>query len=100
MIPKDFDVAKNIQMTEELQCSILAEVSKLYSVMQKKTSKKEQLEAMADLEVAMYLLALKLGISKDMLDEKAISKMKLSLATEERTEWKTAILETLGAMNK
>lgn len=96
MIPKDFDVAKNLQMTEELQCVVLSKVSELYTSMNKKTSKQEQIEVLAELEVAMCLLAFKLGISKDMLDEKVVSKMKLNIATEERSEWKTALLETLS----
>lgn len=98
MIPKDFDVAKNLQMTEELQCLVLQKVSDLYSSMNKKESKSEQTEILAELEVTMYLLALKLGISKDSLDKKAILKVKANIAKEERAEWKTALLDTLTAM--
>lgn len=96
MIPKDFEVAKRIQMTEELQCTVLSKVSELYSSMNKKVSKNDQVEILAELEVAIYLLSLKLGISKDLLDKKVISKLKVAIATEERNEWKSAILEILN----
>ncbi|MFI3173764.1 MAG: MazG-like family protein [Bacillota bacterium] len=100
MIQKDFDVARNLKMTEDLQCTLLARVSDLFSSMNEKGTKAEQLELLAELQLAVILLSGKLGISKDALDQKAISKIKLELVKEERSEWKTALLETLATLSK
>ncbi len=100
MIQKDFDVARNLKMTEDLQCMLLARVSDLFSSMNQKGTRAEQLELLAELEVTMLLLSLKLGISKEALDQKAIAKIKLDLVKEERTEWKNALLETLATLSR
>jgi len=90
---RDFDVAKNIKMTENLQCRMLSVVSQLYTAMQENATKAEKTEILADLEIVMYLLAGRMGISKDALDQKAATKLKLGLLQEERPEWKNSLLE-------
>lgn len=96
MIQKDFDVAKSLQMTEELQCILLARVSDLFLAMNQKSSKVEQTEILAEIKITLHLLSLKLGVSNESLNQKAISKIKLQLLKEDRAEWKTALLETLN----
>lgn len=93
MSGKDFDVAKNIKMTENLQCQMLAAVSHFFTAMQENATKAEKAEILADLEIVMYLLAARMGISKETLDQKATAKLKLGLLQEERPEWKTSLLE-------
>ena len=95
---KEFDVAKNLKMTESIQCSILSGVSDLFLAMNKKNSKMEQIEVLAQIQMDTFLLAGKLGISKESLDKKTIAKLKVNLLEEERPEWKSALLETLNAM--
>ncbi|MDD3393201.1 MAG: hypothetical protein EOM28_02625 [Clostridia bacterium] len=90
---KDFDVAKNIKMTENLQCQMLSAVAQFFTAMQGDAAKAEKTEILADLEIVMYLLAARMGISKDALDQKAAAKLKLGLLQEERPEWKTSLLE-------
>jgi hypothetical protein len=90
---KDFDIAKNIKMTENLQCQMLSAVSQFFSAMQENAGKAEKAEILAELEIVMYLLAARMGISKETLDQKAVAKLKLGLLQEERPEWKTSLLE-------
>mgnify|MGYP000969593747 CR=1 FL=1 len=90
---KEFDVAKNIKMTENLQCRMLSVVAQLYTAMQENAVKAEKTEILADLEIVMYLLAARMGISKETLDQKAVAKLKLGLLQEERPEWKNSLLE-------
>ncbi|MDD4843333.1 MAG: MazG-like family protein [Anaerotignum sp.] len=90
---KDFDIAKNIKMTENLQCQMLSAVSQFFTAMQENAAKAEKAEILAELEIVMYLLAARMGISKETLDQKAVAKLKLGLLQEERPEWKTSLLE-------
>lgn len=89
---RELDIAKNIKMTENLQCQMLSAVSELYCAMQQDLPKAEKAEILANLEIVMYLLAERMGISKDTLDQKAAARLKLGLLQEERPEWKTALL--------
>ncbi|MBR4015476.1 MAG: hypothetical protein IKI88_04635 [Anaerotignum sp.] len=98
MIGKDFDVAKNIKMTEQLQCEMLAVLSEFFTAMQKNASKTEQTEILARLEVLLYLMASRLGISKDAMDRKAAASIKLGLLEEEKEEWKASLLELLHVL--
>mgnify|MGYP001207602620 CR=1 FL=1 len=93
MDTKDFDIAKNIKMTENLQCQMLSAVAQFFSAMQENATKAEKAEILAELEIVMYLLAARMGISKETLDQKAAAKLKLGLLQEERPEWKTSLLE-------
>ena len=92
MLGKDFDVAKNIKMTEDLQCQMLSVLSEFFTAMQKNDSKNEKMEILARLEVLLYLTAGKLGISKEALDGKTVSGIRLGLLQEEKEEWKPALL--------
>lgn len=93
MSGSEFDIAKNIKMTENLQCQMLAVVSQFFTAMQENASKAEKTEILAELEIVMYLLAGRMGISKENLDQKAMAKLKVGLLQEERLEWKTSLLE-------
>lgn len=95
MLSKELDVAKNIKMTEDVQCQLLAVLSEFFTAMQKNASKTEKTEILARLEVLLYLMAERLGISKDMLDQKAAASIRLGLLKEEKEEWKPALLELL-----
>ena len=100
MLGKEFDVAKNIKMTEDLQCQMLAVLSEFFTAMQKNASKNEKMDILARLEVLLYLTADKLGISKEALDSKAVSGIRLGLLQEEKEEWKPALLQLLHALEK
>ena len=95
MLGKELDVAKNIRMTEDVQCQLLAVLSEFFTSMQKNASKAEKTEILARLEVLVYLMADRLGISKEALDHKAAAGIRLGLLQEEKEEWKPALLELL-----
>ena len=63
MVGKDFDVAKNIKMTENLQCQMLAVLSDFFTAMQQNAPKVEKTEILARMEVLLYLMAARLQIS-------------------------------------
>ncbi len=100
MFGKEFDVAKNMKMTESLQCQMLAVLSEFFTAMQKNVSKTEQTEILARLEVLLYLMAGRLGISKDALDRKAVASIRLGLAEAEKGEWNQSLLELLYALEE
>ncbi len=95
MFGKELDIAKNIKMTEDVQCQLLAVLSEFFTAMQKNASKAEKTEILARLEVLVYLMADRLGISRDTLDSKAAASIRLGLLEEEKEEWKPALLELL-----
>ncbi len=95
MLGKELDVAKNIKMTEDVQCQLLAVLSEFFTAMQKNASKAEKTEILARLEVLLYLMAERLGISKAALDGKAAASIRLGLLKEEKEEWKPLLLELL-----
>lgn len=97
MLPKDFEVAKNLQMTEELQSILLFNVSQLYSsLLPSNQSKQDYTQNLAELYVSINMLALKLGVTNDVINQKAKSIIKLNLVNEERSQWKNAYLEILN----
>lgn len=98
MVGKDFDVAKNIKMTEDLQCQMLAVLSEFFTAMQKNAAKAEKTEILARMEVLLYLMAGRLGISRAAMDRKAAASIKLGLLEEEKGEWKGELLELLHAL--
>ena len=73
MVGKDFDVAKNIKMTENLQCQMLAVLSDFFTAMQQNAPKVEKTEILARMEVLLYLMAARLGISRAAMDRKAVA---------------------------
>ena len=85
-------------MTEQLQCEMLAVLSEFFTAMQKNASKTEQTEILARLEVLLYLMASRLGISKDAMDRKAAASIKLGLLEEEKEVWKASLLELLHVL--
>ncbi len=95
-----FDVATNIRMTEQLQCHMLALLSDFFTGMHENVSKSEQAEILADMEVALFLMAKRLGISKEMLDRKAMSAIKAALLKTDNSFWKEDLLHVLYAMEK
>ena len=72
MPEKSFDVARNIRMTQELQCQMLAQVADLFTAMHNNASKAEQTELLAKLEISLRLLAGRLGISQDGLSRNCL----------------------------
>lgn len=95
-----FDVATNIRMTEQLQCRMLALLSDFFTGMHQNISKSEQAEILADMEIALFLMAKRLGISKEMLDRKAVSAIKATLLKTDNSFWKEDLLHVLYAMEK
>lgn len=98
----EIEIAKNLRMVEELQCEMLQLVSELFFTMKgNRISGKEQSELLANLQITGYLLAEKLGISNQALDQKMISRLKLGMAQEEGSqEWKDALRGLLYHMGK
>lgn len=93
-----FDVATNIRMTEQLQCQMLALLSDFFTGMHQNVSKSDQAEILADMEIALFLMAKRLGISKELLDRKAVSAIRATLLKTEHTLWKEDLLHILYAM--
>jgi len=96
------DIAKNLRMIEELQCELLHLVSELFSMMKgNKGTSKEQGEILANIEITGYLLAEKLGVSNQALEQKIVSRLKLGMAQEEGSqEWKDSLRGLLYHMGK
>lgn len=100
MLGQDFDVTKNIKMTEDLQCELLSSVAEIFQAMNKNVSKSEKAELLANTEILLCLLAGRMGISKATLDQKAIARLRVGLVNEDRTEWKTSLLQLLHELEK
>ena len=92
---KSFDVARNIRMTQELQCQMLSQVADLFTAMHNNASKAEQTELLAKLEISLRLLAGRLGISQDGLSRKAAMTLKAALVQEDVSAWKSDLLTVL-----
>ena len=88
------DIAKNIKMIDNLQCQLLSFVSQLFLSMQNNDiTTAERAEILANIEVILYLLSDKLGVSSKTLDQKAISRIKVGLLQEDNNEeWKASLL--------
>lgn len=91
------DIAKNIKMIDNLQCQLLSFVSQLFLSMQNNDiTTAERAEILANIEVILYLLSDKLGVSSKTLDQKAISRIKVGLLQEDNNEeWKVSLLGIL-----
>lgn len=99
-IGKEFDVAKNIKMTESLQCQLLAAVSSFFTAMSENGTKAEKAELLADMEILIFLLAVRLGVSEDSLNQKAVAKIRLGLVQEEKEDWQPLLLEVLHQLER
>lgn len=100
MSEKEFDIARNIRMTEGLQCQMLTLLSEFYTAMHENVSKQEKMELLANLEAALYLMAERLGISCEALDRKAAANVRLSLLQEDQALWKDDLLKVLQRLEK
>ncbi len=91
------EIAKNIKMIEGLQCELLSLVSQLFLSMQDSNATTAQrAEILANIEVMVYLLSEKLGVSPKNLDQKAISRMKLGILQQDSSEqWRASLLGVL-----
>ncbi len=91
------EIAINVKMIDNLQCQLLSLVSQLFLSMQDNAvTTAERAEILAGIEVILYLLSDKLGVSCKTLDQKAISRIKVGLLKEGSTEeWKASLLEIL-----
>ena len=100
MPERTFDVAKNIRMTQQLQCRMLALLSDFFDSMYQNASKTEQTEILADLEIALFLMANRLGISKETLDRKAAMALKAELLKADTDVWKDDLLSVLQMLER
>jgi len=98
----ELDIAKNIKMIEGLQCELLSLISQLFCSMQDgKETARERVELLANMEVMIYLLANRLGISCQLLDQKVVSRLKLGILEEEDgEEWKDTLRGILRHIDK
>ena len=98
MAGMDLDVAKKIRMTQDLQCQMLSALSDFFMAMQQNASKADKTEILADMEILLYLMGERMGISRDGMDRKAASKLRLGLLEEKREEWRASLLSLLNAL--
>lgn len=96
----EFDVAKSIRMTEDLQCQMLAQLSDFYTALHRNASKTEKTEILANMEVALYLMAERLGISAEAVDRKAAANIRLGLLQEDNGPWREALLSGLHRLER
>ena len=90
-----FDVAKSIRMTENLQCQMLTQLSDFYTALHRNASKTEKTEMLANMVIALYLMAERLGISPEAVDRKAAANIRLGLLQEDNAPWREALLSGL-----
>ncbi len=84
-----------------MQCELLSLVSQLYSSMRDANAQtKDRAEILANMQIMVYLLAERLGISFQVLDQKIISKLKLGVLEDGGEEWKSSLLALLRHMDK
>lgn len=90
----EMDIAKNIKMIENLQCQLLRLVSDLFCSMQdNRATAKDRADLLANIEIMTYLLAERLGISPQALDQKVVARLKVGMLEEEGSdEWKATLL--------
>ena len=98
MPERTFDVAKNIRMTQQLQCRMLALLSDFFDSMYQNASKTEQTEILA--EIALFLMVNRLGISKETLDRKAAMALKAELLKADTDVWKDDLLSVLQMLER
>ncbi len=91
------ELAKNIKIIDNLQCQLLSLVSQLFLSMQNsEMTTAERAEILAGIEVILYLLSEKLGVSCKTLDQKAMARIKVGILKEESNEeWKNSLLGIL-----
>lgn len=100
MSEQPFDIASNIRMTQELQCQMLSLLSDFFTAMQHHASKTEQTERLADMEIALRLMAARLGISGETLSHKAVMRMKAHLVQSDTPAWESDLLSVLHTLDK
>lgn len=90
----DMDITKNIKMIEGLQCQILSLIAQLFSSMQDtKATNRERTEILANMEIMTYLLADKLGVLPQALDQRVLNRLKLGMAEgDSNDDWNRALL--------
>ncbi len=91
------ELGKNIKIIDNLQCQLLSLVSQLFLSMQNsEMTTAERAEILAGIEVILYLLSEKLGVSCKTLDQKAMARIKVGILKEESNEeWKNSLLGIL-----
>ena len=91
------EIAINIKIIDNLQCQLLSLVSQLFLSMQNsEMTTAERAEILAGIEVILYLLSEKLGVSCKTLDQKAMARIKVGILKEESNEeWKNSLLGIL-----
>ncbi len=100
MSEQNFDIASNIRMTQELQCQMLSLLSDFFTAMQQNASKTEQTERLADMEIALRLMAARLGISNETLSHKAVMRIKAYLVQSDAHALQSDLLSVLHTLDK
>jgi len=75
----DFDVTRNMRIIDALKSDILSDLAALYKDMAGFGRKADFEDRFAGIVTAAYLLAARLGISFERLDDKAVSLLRLKL---------------------
>lgn len=81
---EDFDIMGNMKLIESYKTFLLSSVADLFTTMAKgnKASMDEVTDELADIIILSYLLAKRLGVNYDAVDERMIKKLKLGVLEE------------------
>jgi hypothetical protein len=72
----DIDITAQIKIIESLKCALLSDIAALYENMRVPAKQNERDENLAALLIHTYLLAGRLGLKYDQLDEQARQRLK------------------------
>ena len=81
LVPKTIDIAGNVHRIDWLKSEMLAAVSDLYRVLldTKETTKGKIADCLSSVVLACYLLARRLGVSYEAVDQRVRDKVRLGL---------------------
>ena len=83
MPPSDFDITGNIKALERLKLELLQSVVDLHkSTVEQRRGYDDRLACLGGALVQTYMLAARLGVNFDLLDEQAVDNIKVQLAKE------------------
>lgn len=90
------DITANIKAIEALKCALLTDMAALYEAMRKPARPEDRDEPLADMLVTVYLLAGKLGLNHEALDELAIQRLRREDLGDDRAAETRALLKHIG----
>ena len=96
------DITGNIKLIEEFKSNLLSSVAQLYASMTDlKSTTKEKTEILSNIIITAYLLADKLGISYNTLDQKVLNQLKIGILDgQEQGAWTEELSELSRHIDK